>query len=438
MTLREALDRTLRLMRDEIDDSATDDDLIAALTGTKVAIVADAANLASHSAQTAFVTVALLLARSGHQVYLLGADLMLLGHQPPIEAGPIITSLMKVGADLLPGISFSTELPDGEIDFAITLGDSKPLARARHKISLNADDWSGALLARATRWKADSWPVGGMVAAALAASEAFKIAMKKLQRHARNPLWMASLCAPAINTSFAVAPPGALKIAELGEFDCVSGGALVQASLYVLSRLPGVTGHARVIEPDYADISNLNRYALLLKSHRGTQKAEDVKAICAETGIVIEPIAKRYEPSEVLRLPLRPTVLIGVDDIPSRWLVQRARPEWLAVGATTHWSAMGSSHNLGKNGCAQCLHPVDDPGGEVIPTVAFVSFLAGVLTAAYFLRYRSGDSSKDVLDEQIYVTPLRPENPVWATVPIRPGCPTCGASAPWLPHSKAA
>jgi hypothetical protein len=67
MTLRQALDRTLLLMRDEIVESAGDDTLLAALTGTRVALIADAANIASHSAQTAFVTAALLMARSGHQ-----------------------------------------------------------------------------------------------------------------------------------------------------------------------------------------------------------------------------------------------------------------------------------------------------------------------------------------------------------------------------------
>jgi transposase InsO family protein len=41
MSLRQALDRTLRLMRDEIDDGASDEELIAALTGTEMAIMTD-------------------------------------------------------------------------------------------------------------------------------------------------------------------------------------------------------------------------------------------------------------------------------------------------------------------------------------------------------------------------------------------------------------
>jgi molybdopterin/thiamine biosynthesis adenylyltransferase len=180
------------------------------------------------------------------------------------------------------------------------------------------------------------------------------------------------------------------------------------------------------MEPDHADLSNLNRYMLLSHSHLGAQKAEDLAAICAGTGVVIEPLAQRYEPAEVEAIGLRATVLVGVDDIPSRWLVHRARPEWLGIGATTHWSAMASFHVPGMGGCAECLHPLDDPTNAPIPTVAFVSFWAGLLLAAYFLRSRSGQRI-DVIEQQIYLTPLRAENPVWAGVPPRAGCTTCAS-----------
>ena len=79
--------------------------------------------------------------------------------------------------------------------------------------------------------------------------------------------------------------------------------------------------------------------------------------------------------------PLASQVVIGVDDIPTRWQVQRSNPDWLAIGATTHWSAMGSIHEPGV-GCAQCLHREDDPGDAPIPTQACISFWGGLLVAA--------------------------------------------------------
>ncbi|MFM9701341.1 hypothetical protein, partial [Streptomyces europaeiscabiei] len=65
MSLREALDRTLLLMRDEVRADVPDTVLMEALTGTRIALIGDQTNLASHAAQTAFVTAAILMARSG-------------------------------------------------------------------------------------------------------------------------------------------------------------------------------------------------------------------------------------------------------------------------------------------------------------------------------------------------------------------------------------
>jgi hypothetical protein len=163
---------------------------------------------------------------------------------------------------------------------------------------------------------------------------------------------------------------------------------------------------------------------LLLRSHLKELKAHDLAAILAGSGLTIEAVPKRYEPGQLPSLlPLAASVLVGVDDIPTRWLVQRARPGWLGVGATTHWSAMASFHADGL-GCAECLHPTDDPGNAPIPTVAFVSFWAGPLTASYFLRHGAGQTIP-IGEQQVYLTALRPEHPTWSVVPKRRGCPTC-------------
>ena len=68
---RLSLDRTLLLMRDDLRPEVSDGILVEALTRTEVVLVGDAQNLKFHAAQCAFVTTALLMARSGHRVYLL-------------------------------------------------------------------------------------------------------------------------------------------------------------------------------------------------------------------------------------------------------------------------------------------------------------------------------------------------------------------------------
>jgi hypothetical protein len=428
MTLSEALDRTLLLMRDEVHDAVTDDELIAALTGLRVALIADAVNIASHSAQTAFITAAMLMARSGHRVHLICPPVALVGPQPPLGRGELVVELARVGADLLPGYSFAPGAPVGEVDIAIALGNSEISVRAARHIRLNASPWSGRLADQTAgdMWDGGLWPLGGMAAAGLAAAEAFKTSMRRIAHAARNLSRMETVFAPATNVVFALAPEGTPFVRQLGTFDCISGGAIINAILYALARVPGVEGHARVIEPDTTDTSNLNRYMLLRRSRLKENKAHNLAAIFAGYGLTIEPVPKRYEPAQLASLlPLSVSVLVGVDDIPTRWLVQRAGPNWLGVGATTHWSALASFHADGL-GCAECLHPTDDPSNAPIPTVAFVSFWAGLLTASYFLRHRASQTIP-VSEQQIYLTALRPEHPSWSAVPRRRDCPSCEA-----------
>jgi hypothetical protein len=119
-------------------------------------------------------------------------------------------------------------------------------------------------------------------------------------------------------------------------------------------------------------------------------------------------------------------VVVGTDDIPARWDVQRSGPAWLAVGATTHWSAMASFHE-GELGCAQCLHPDDDPGGGPIPTQACVSFWAGLLVVAYLCRHAVGQPTP-VAEQHVFLTPFRPESAYSGAVTVRLDCPTCAGS----------
>jgi hypothetical protein len=428
MTTRQALDRTLLLMRDELDASVSDDTLLGALTGTTVVLLADRANISSHAAQAAFVTTAMLMARSGHRIFLCAPDITLVGAQPPLRAGGMIERLLEVGTNLVPGVEFICGMPSDGPDLAIALGDTPFLGNARRRVRLNATAWSGKLAPeeRSSRWAEPTWPIGAMTAAALAAGEAFKIAMRKLGPFFRNPDRLATTFADTLEITFAVAPPNAPLSGDVGRFDCISGGAITNAALYVLARVQNLRAGARVIEPDIGDETNLNRYMLLRHSAVGNSKARDLADVCREV-LSIDPVESRYGANLYGSIaPLAPSVLVGVDHIPSRWEVQRAGPRWLGIGATSHWSAMASFHQPGI-GCAQCLHPSDDPNDAPIPTVAFVSFWSGILTAAYLLRHRAGERIRSS-EQQIYLTALRPENPFWACVPLRARCPTCTRS----------
>ncbi len=224
--LAQALDRTVLLMRDELRAEVGDMALIDALISTEIVLVADRANLTSHSAQTAFVTAALLMARSGHMVHLVAPDVALVGAQPPLPPGGIIAALLTVGQLLLPGISFSAGNPNYPIDLELRLGDTRSLGGAKRSIALSARRWSGQIGLVGARWPTLHWTIGALVAAALGAGEAFKAAMWKLERFALNRANFQSRFALNDTVEFELGPEDTAEVAHLGCFDIISAGAI--------------------------------------------------------------------------------------------------------------------------------------------------------------------------------------------------------------------
>jgi hypothetical protein len=133
--------------------------------------------------------------------------------------------------------------------------------------------------------------------------------------------------------------------------------------------------------------------------------------------------------SQLERLASR--TLVGVDDIPSRWQVQRRAPHWLAVSGTSHFSVSSSGHRP-DDPCCGCLHPTDEPtGANVIPTVSFVSFWAGLVMAVRLIREALG--IPDTPNRQhLWLTPLRMDQAhaaMWLPVAPRRDCPVkCSAA----------
>ena len=413
-------------MRDEIRPEVDDSILLDALTSTSVALIANAANIASHAAQTAFVAAALLMARSGHQVFLMAPDVTMMGPQPPLQSGGMIDQLARVGKDILPGIEFVIGAPKGKIDLAISFGDTAFNVNAGRKIRINAEAWAGIIMPenRPRPWRASIWPFGALAAAGLGAAEAFKVSMRKLLPYALSPPNTADRFAPIAEAQFELARADTPLCSDLGKIDCVSGGAIANAFLFCLARIPAVRVQARIFEPDIADITNLNRNLLLLRSECGTPKATSLAGALSRSGLRIAPLLQRFDDSLIVSsAPLAPIVMVGVDHIPSRWTVQEAKPECLVVGATTHWSAMASFHREGL-GCARCLHNQDNSDNGVIPTTACVSFWAGLWSAVYVVGHAAGQSISKK-KQQVYLSPFRPDGVFASAVAVRKDCPTC-------------
>jgi hypothetical protein len=418
-----ALARTLLLMRDDLLPEVSDEQLLDALTSTTVVLVADEPNLASHSAQSAFATAAMLMARSGHHVHMLSPDVRLLEPQPPLISERLISALVAASDNLIPGVALSATLPTSLPDLEVRFGDSPSRIRAKRSIALGASMWSGAIAAAAARWPRLDWALGGLAAGALASGEAFKASMMRLEPWALSFDVFKARFAPCAQSQVNLAPADTPVIRDLEFFDVISGGAIANSVLYCLLRLRQAYGSGLVIDFDVGDISNLNRNVLMLYSDIGAHKVAFL-ATHFKHALELHSLAARFDAATLIHPASR--LLVGVDHIPTRWVAQECNPFWLGIGATSHWSAMVSHHAPGL-ACARCLHPEDDPNDAPIPTVAFVSFWAGLLLTGCFAQ--SLAKRRDAWPQQTYFTPLRPEMPWRTAVGRRADCPFCSRAA---------
>jgi len=214
-----------------------------------------------------------------------------------------------------------------------------------------------------------------------------------------------------------LAPDDTPTISNLGVIDVVSAGAVSNGVLYSLLRLPDVVGEARVFDRDGSDQSNRNRNMLLIASLEHLTKVELLEHF--GRGLRIDAIPRHFEAADLEGLSDQ--VVVGVDNVWTRWLLAQRRSMWMGVGATSHFSAMSSVH-YPYSACAACLHPHDENVPGDTPTISFVSFLAGLFVAADLLIEAAG-SKAFLAARQRYVTPLQTAGTFYGPVAPNPDCP---------------
>lgn len=425
----DALDRTARLARGVLGRARLPITSVArALTDVRVTLVADEANLASHSGQTAVVVLAQLLLASGARLRLRMPEAKLIGPQPPVKGVLLRQGLLDLAADLIPGMSATLgEASPGDLVFVF--GDSRWSGDAALAWRVSGTASCGALArvnAGALRWTG-SWPLGAMTSAAIAAAEPWKFAMRRIAGAFQNEIAVPELIAPTFEATVdAGRDPDRHDGVSLGILDVVSGGAITSAMIHTLLRVPNISGSIRLWERDRVDISNLNRYLLARLSQVGQPKGTLLARQCDGT-LAVEVMPIMLSPNTLLTYgPLRRVVVVGTDRVRPRWLAQTTMPDWLGIGATSDFTIMVSQH-LAGSGCAWCLHSQEDKAVQKIPTAAFVSYWAGLALATALLMSSSG-MRVGADQEALTLWPLRLDLPTAMrrhAVAVKRECPIC-------------
>lgn len=422
----EQLSRTCLLLQSDL--ALPDPNIVVrALCQPCIVLVASDVVISSFAGQIAISTAAMLAARSGHSVFIDAPDAPLVGHQPPMTGMSFYEAIESVSEDLIDGVRIAIGSPLIQPDIAFIFGDGTTGmgVRAKRLIYVGCSRWSGRLqeAPMATRWAAEEYPIGALVAATLVAAETFKISGRALLPLSPRAPEFSAAFAPLEQAELRLAPEGTPLFGDLGFVDIVSAGAVSNAFLYTALRIPSVRGHGRAYDRDISDHSNRNRNALLLGQTVGESKVKLFANVAR--GFTIEPIARHFDRTDLAEIA--PRVVVGVDDIPARWLLAEAGYEWMGVGATTHFKAMSSVH-YPFSACPACLHPYDEAHDGPIPTVAFTSFLAGLMVAADLLR-EVGGAEPQLAARQTFVEALYPASIHRMSVPPITECPArCSAS----------
>lgn len=385
-----ALDRSARLIAGDIfQNSISNDDVIAGLLGTTARIFADEVNLDTPNGQTALVTLFTQLSMMGISVDLSIPRVKVIPPQPPLGNGDLETVLREYADDLIPGLRSPGH--DEYIDIVYVMGDTKEAGNESIRVwgTESTASTAPAQQHEGIRWHGD-WALAAIAAGATGAGEGLRAAVHRLTDltgETPNREFDYDIGRPSFVDLKALGTPE--QCSTVGAVDMISGGAITNAALYTLLRVPSLTGQIRVIEPDIVDMTNLNRYPLSRRSDIGLRKI-DVLSWWSSDSLRITGLPVKFKlPLSGELSPMAPTVLVGADQIPVRWDAQRLEPSSLCIGATSHFFATVSSHVPGK-ACAGCSHARDERGNDPIPTISFVSLWAGLLQAIELLGHAGG------------------------------------------------
>ena len=401
--LTEFYSRTGLFAKYSLDYSIETDKYIERLRNVKIAVTGKREILSSFNGQNMLLMSINLLSRFCMNIDLIMPhDIKAIIDVPLLGNNSLSSELVKIVKGINPfneiGVMESTEK---RYDVVIAIGGcSVVLGRT---VFINSDGWLSYANTEdnSMQWVSNNHnPIGAYVAACIGVAELFKMIFAQFKQSR----YIGSLVFSAFDYGFkhnAFVNPSLPNEIAMATIHFVSMGAINSGVLYTLCAVPGIRGNVVMIEPDKLDVSNLNRYAFSFAQDASEHLSKIESAIkFIGSRLTIEStfsesyknVSKTFEQVDF--------AVVGVDNVEARWDVQSDNPRNIICGGTVIDRIQLSMHKFRRQGaCLKCFYPELFPGGEEpIPTISFVSFLAGVLMAGEIIKYHIKDYSSYVLN----------------------------------------
>lgn len=266
--------------------------------------------------------------------------------------GPLLAELTSLALRINPEVNVSA--PASKADVTVSVGANE-VSSSKPVVYAGSDGWVAYLSSsRPISVGQTLNPFGAGAAAAFAAANVFRLIFKdSLARGQADEELTFSVLSCAPDTQGAGKEPESI---DLGETHLAGVGAIGQASVWALARIPDLRGVLSLVDPETVDLPNLQRYVLTERTDVERGKVELAQAFLRQPDLRVQPCPLPWSAHARAMNWRLERVGAALDTAEDRIALQASLPRWVA-NAWTQTGDLGiSRHDFLHGACLACLY----------------------------------------------------------------------------------
>jgi len=203
------------------------------------------------------------------------------------------------------------------------------------------------------------------------------------------------------------------EVIDIGKVYLIGAGSLGNAIMYLLTLFSlkyKVRGTMYIVDPDVLESSNLSRHILATIADIGDFKVNIVLKRARIPSLKVISICGKYQDLSLSDRENMDIAMVAVDNVKTRWDIQRDLPRVLLHGAVYSNSILVSRHDdIMNKGCLGCIYWKDTAKVNEIrayPAAPYALLFAGAIMVAELLKERIPQLRRYALNNVLEVLDL--------------------------------